>query len=260
MRSSAPSIAELRAVTQPESVMGRASGEHWAGRLYMRRLSPHLTRVLLRAGFSANAVTWLMFPTGLLAAAALTLPGLAAAVAAVLLVQAQILVDCSDGEVARWRGESSPLGVYLDRLAHHVTDAALAVALGVRAAGGWGSLDGWTTLGCLVAVLGLLVKAETHLVVVARAGTGREQVADTPAVAAPRGGLLRSLRRAARLVPFYRALVTMETTLLAVVAAVADLVAGGLTGTRALVAALVPVAAVILAGHLAGILSSGRLR
>ena len=45
--SSTPSIAELRAATQPASIFARNSGEHWAGRLYVRRLSPYVTRALL---------------------------------------------------------------------------------------------------------------------------------------------------------------------------------------------------------------------
>ena len=260
MRSSEPSIAELRSVTQPDSVLGRASAEHWAGRLYMRRLSPYVTRVLLRTGISANGVTWLMFPSGLLAALSLTLPGVAGAIGAVVFAQVQLLMDCCDGEVARWRRTSSPAGIFLDRLAHHTTDAALAIALGIRAAGGWGSLDGWTTLGCLIAVLGRLIKAETQLVVISRAAVGRPPAPDTSAAATPRGGLLRRLRRAAGFVPVFRAMVTMETTLLALGAAVVDAVAGQLIGTRALVAALVPVAVVTLLGHLVGILASDRLR
>src|SRR3954452_9787130 len=224
--SPVPSIAELRRVTQPDSVLGRASAEHWAGRLYMRRLSPNATRALLAAGVSANAVTWLMFPSGLLAGLALTVPGLAGAIGAVALAQVQLLVDCCDGEVARWRGTFSPVGIYLDRLAHHVTDAALAIGLGIRADGGWDSLGGWTTVGCGIAILGLLIKAETMLVGVARAASGKEAAPDTRAPAAPRGGLLRRLRRVAGLMPFFRALVTMETTLLALAAAIADALAG----------------------------------
>ena len=42
-----PTIAELRAATQPDSIFARNSGEHWAGKLYMRRLSPYLTRLLI---------------------------------------------------------------------------------------------------------------------------------------------------------------------------------------------------------------------
>ena len=42
-----PSIAELRVRTQPDSIFARNSGEHWAGKLYMRRLSPYMTRLLI---------------------------------------------------------------------------------------------------------------------------------------------------------------------------------------------------------------------
>ena len=260
MTSYTPSIAELRDVVQPPAHLGRASGEHWAGRLYMRRISPYVTRALLRTPLSANGVTWLMVPTGLLAAGCLTLPGLAGALGAVAFVQLQLLLDCCDGEVARWRGESSPAGVYLDRIAHHVTDAALAAALGVRAAGGWDSLDGWTTLGLGVAVLSLLIKAESHLVVVARAESGLARVPDTTASAAPRRRGLARVRRALAFAPFFRALVTVEFTVLALAAAVADAVAGDLAGTRVLLVALVAVAALTAAGHLVAVLSSDRLR
>ena len=68
-----------------------------------------------------------MIACGLLAAAVLTLPGLAGALAAVVLIQLQILLDCSDGELARWRQTRSPAGVYLDRIGHYLTEAALPI-------------------------------------------------------------------------------------------------------------------------------------
>jgi phosphatidylglycerophosphate synthase len=247
-------------VTQPPSVFERTSGEHWAGRLYMRRVSPYLTRRLIATPLSANAITWLMVPVGLAAAAALTLPGVLAAVACVALVQLQLLLDCCDGEVARWRGSSGPQGIYADRIAHHVTDAALACALGIRADGGWDAIGGWTTLGLVLAVLGLLIKAESTLVHVARAATGRPPVADTEEAARPRARGLARLRRAAGRLPFYRAFVTTETSLLALAAAVGDLVAGDQSATRVLVLVLLPVAVITLAGHLLAVVTSDRLR
>jgi phosphatidylglycerophosphate synthase len=258
--SSTPSIAELRAVTQPAGVLERASGEHWAGRLYMRRLSPYVTRLLLRTPLSANAVTWLMIPCGVLAALALTLPGIGGAIGALAFVQAQLLLDCCDGEVARWRGTSSPVGIYLDRIAHHVTEAALPVALGVRADGGWDEIGGWTTLGLVVAVLVLLIKAESHLVQVARAEAGRPLLPDRARSAAPRRTGLRRVRSALRFTPFFRAFVAIEATLLALAAALADALAGGLQVTRGLLVALVAVAIMTAAGHLVAILASDRLR
>jgi phosphatidylglycerophosphate synthase len=258
-RTSPPSIPELRAATQPASIFERHSGEHWAGRLYMRRLSPYVTRLLLAARLSPNAVTWLMIAAGLLAAAALTLPGAGFAVAALALIQVQLLLDCCDGEVARWQQRFSTTGVYLDRLGHYLTETALPIALGVRADGGWDSIGGWTTLGLVVAVLQLLVKSEGALVHVARAASGKPPVEDRAEVSAPRAGGLRALRRALGLAPFFRAFVAVEATILALAAAVADELAGELAGTRALVVALVAVGAVTASGRLVAILTSRRL-
>jgi phosphatidylglycerophosphate synthase len=255
-----PSIAELREVTQPPSIFARNSGEHWAGRLYVRRLSPHLTRLLLRTPITPDGVTWLMILAGLAAAAALTVPGPAGAILAVALIQLQILLDCSDGELARWLERRSPAGVYLDRIGHWLTEAALPIALGVRADGGWGEAGTYTTLGLVIAVLVLLVKGESALVTVARAESGRPPAADTEAIAAPRSGGLARLRRAAGRLPFYRAFVAVEATLLALAAAIVDQATGDLAGTRVLVAALVPVAGVTALGHLVAILASQRLR
>src|ERR671923_2925097 len=118
-----PTIAELRAATQPASIFARDSGEHWAGRLYVRRASPYLTRLLLRTRISPNGVTWLMILAGLAAAGVLSVPGIATAVAAGALIQLQILLDCSDGELARWRQRFSPAGIYLDPVRHWLPQA-----------------------------------------------------------------------------------------------------------------------------------------
>jgi phosphatidylglycerophosphate synthase len=259
-RTSRPTVAELRAATQPASIFERNSGEHWAGRLYIRRLSPYLTRALLPTGISPNAVTWLMILDGVAAAALLTLPGVAPAVGALLLIQLQILLDCSDGELARWKGVSSPVGIYLDRIGHWVTETALPIGLGIRADGGWDSLGSWTTLGLVAAVLQMFVKAETALVFVARAEAGLGKVEDRRAVAAPRGGALARLRRFAGVLPFYRAFVAMEFTLLALGAAIVDAIAGGLDATRFLTVAMVALGGVTAIGHLLAIISSQRLR
>jgi hypothetical protein len=52
----------------------------------------------------------------------------------------------------------------------------------------------------------------------------------------------------------------VEASFLALAAAVVDVAAGDLAGTRGLLTALVPIAAVTVAGHLAAILASDRLR
>lgn len=99
-----PSVEELRAVIHPEGMLQRRSAEHWAGRLYMRRISLRITRVLSTVtAITPNGLTYLMMLTGILAGAALIVPGLTGAVLGALLIQVYLLLDCVDGEVARWR-------------------------------------------------------------------------------------------------------------------------------------------------------------
>jgi len=255
-----PTIAELRSVTQPDSVMGRRNSEHWTGDLYMRRLSPYLTRILLGTAITANGVTVLMIVTGAAAGGALLIPGLVGAVLAALLAQLQMMWDCCDGEVARWRQTFSPTGFFLDKLGHTVAESAIPLALGVRADGGFDSLGGWTTLGALLAVLVLVNKSLNDAVHIARAVNGMPKLEDKAAEAAPRVSTVRRLRGLARFVPFHRAFHSIELSLLALVAAIVDAASGGLDGTRLLLAVLVPAAALTVVGHLAAILTSSRLR
>jgi len=236
-------------VAQPESTIRRASGEHWTGGLYMRHLSIRATRLLIPTRVSANALTWLMLLTGI-----------GAALVTLVLIQFQALLDCMDGELARWRRRTGPIGIYVDRLGHYVTDGCLAIAVGVHADGGLGSIDGWTLVGLAAAFLILLTKAETDLVHVARAQSGRERIPDTAATATSHKSVLRSLRSLAKRVPFNRALLAIEMSVLVLLAAVVDAVRGDLDGMRVLDVALLVIAGVVAVGHLLATVTSDRLR
>jgi phosphatidylglycerophosphate synthase len=257
-----PDLEELRAVAQPPEHLARYSAEHWAGS-YLRRLSLPLTRFLVGTPITANGVTWSMIPVGLLGAAAIPITGIWGPLIAVVAMQLQILLDCSDGEVARWRQTFSPAGIYLDRIGHYVTEAAIPIGLGLRAddigPGHW-QPGGWTTWGLVIAVLVLLNKSFTDLVHMARHKTGRPPVPDAAATARSRRSGLARVRSAMRYLPIFRATISIEASLLALVAGIGDVVSGGRGGTQILVAVLVPLAAITAVGHLAGVLSSSRLR
>jgi phosphatidylglycerophosphate synthase len=255
-----PTIAELRAVTQPPSVRGRRNSEHWTADLYQRRISPYVTRVIIGTSLSANAVTVLMIATGAATGAALLIPGLLGAVLAVVLGQLQMLWDCCDGEVARWRRTTSPTGVFLDKVGHTVAESAIPLALGVRADGGLDSIGGWTTLGAVLAVLVLVNKSLSDAVHVARATAGLPKFEDRAETLTPHVSTLARLRSLARFLPFQRVFHSVEMTLVVLVAAIADALLGGLDATRLLLVALLPVAGVTIVGHLVAILTSSRLR
>lgn len=261
-RTDRPSIEALRAVTQPPEIMARPT-EHWTGTLYQRRLSPYLTRVLLPTGISANGVTYLMMISGSLAAVGLLVPGIVGAVLGVFFAQLQMFFDCSDGEVARWRGTSSPMGIFLDRVGHYLAETLIALALGVRAAGGLAQLDaklGWFALGAVLAWILGMNKALNDMVHTARAAAGLDKLADDSVQKAPRSGLLARLRTTARFVPFHRIYHSIELTLIILVAAMVDAVRSDLAGTRVLLVVVVVLAAVSTVGHFVAIVASSRLR
>jgi phosphatidylglycerophosphate synthase len=258
-----PSVDQIREVCQPPAVRGRRNSEHWVADVYLRRLSPYLTRVLLPTPITANGVTWLMVATGMSAAFSLLIPGLWGALLAALLGQLQMLWDCCDGEVARWRRTTSPKGVFIDRVGHYTTEGLIPIALGLRAAGfpdtGWMDTP-WPLVGALVSILVLYNKALNDMVHVSRAYNGLPRLEEKAEVAAPRSGGLRRIRSLARFFPFHRAYHSVEMTLLALVAAIIDIPLDGLSATRFLVAFLAVFGIVTVIGHLASILSSSRLR
>lgn len=258
-----PSVAELRPIVHPDGVKDRRSGEHWAGRLYMREISLRCDPYLVNTRITPNQLTYLMIVAGVAAGAALLVPGLTGAILAALLIQLYLLLDCVDGEVARWRGQTSITGVYLDRVGHYLCEAALLVGFGVRAADVF-QTEGdsanwmWAFLGTLAALGAILIKAETDLVDVARARSGLPAVQDEAAV--PRSSGLALARRAAAALKFHRLVGGVEASLLILLVAVLDLIQGDLFFTRLGVAVLAGIALLQTLLHLVSVLASSRLK
>ncbi len=256
---SGPSLAEVKAVGQPPAVLARLNDEHLLGRLYMRRLSPGATWLFARLGWSPNAVTVGFIVCGLAAAGVTVLPGLAPAIGAAVLIQLYLLLDCSDGELARVSGRAgSVTGIYLDRIGHYLAEAALLTALGIRAQGQLAISGPYVTAGLAAAVLAMLVRAETDNVIVARASAGLSGAHDDAALAPRSAGLARA-RRLASALRVHRAIQAVELSQLILVAAIIDAASGGLAATRVLTVACLVIAGLMVVAHLAAIMASRRL-
>lgn len=257
------SIAELRQVTQPPEVRERRNAEHWTAHLYLRDVSPYLTRQLLRTPISANGVTVLMILTGWATAASLLVPGIVGAAIAVVLGQLQMLFDCCDGEVARWRGTSSPMGHFLDAVGHYTTEIFITLVLGLRAGGyPFSAPDDffWTTIGFALALVVVFNKALNDLVRVARAYAGMPKLGNAASVAAPQQRLIATLRRAVKFFPFHRMFHSVELTLVTFAVAVLALFTGSPGTERVYLIILLALALLAVAGHFVAIVSSRRLR
>jgi phosphatidylglycerophosphate synthase len=256
-----PSVAELRPVVHPEGVKDRRSGEHWGGRLYMRELSLRIDRHLVNTRVTPNQLTYLMTVAGVLALPALLVPGIPGAVLGVLMVQLYLLLDCVDGEVARWKKQYSLSGVWLDRVGAYLCDAAVLVGSGLRAADLWGGgrVDWlWAFLGTLAALGAIMIKAESDLVGVARHQGGLPPVKE--AASEPRSSGMAVARKAAAALKFHRLILGIEASLVILVLAVVDQIRGDLFFTRLGVAVLAAIAVLQTLLHLVSILASSRLK
>jgi hypothetical protein len=231
----------------------------------MRSISPYFTWLFVRIGFSPNQLTYTMIICGVLGGAAVAVSaggtiGLIWAIVGAVLIQAYLLLDCSDGEVARFRKRTSVTGVYLDRIGHYMSEVALLAGLGVRAQGAWQN-GGYVELGLLAALGAALIKAETDNVVVARAKSGLPADPETGDRALrPESTGLALAREAVSLLKLHRIIGAVELSLLIVAAAVIDKLTDGLTATRVLAIAVAAVAVLQTGLHFVSIVASRRLK
>ena len=246
IRPANPSIKELREVCQPPTVTGRSNAEHWVADLYLRRISPYLTKWLLRTPITANGVTYLMILTGISISLSLQIPGYLGLVVALVLSQLQMLWDCCDGEIARWRDTQSPRGIFLDRVGHYLTESLIPIALAYRI----NSTDYHLLFqGALISICILLNKGFNDAVHVARAFSGESRLADSKEVARPRTSLIKLLKAPFKLLPVQRLFHSVEMTLLIFI----------FMGSSELILIGLPIILFVTVGHLVAILSSSKL-
>jgi hypothetical protein len=106
----------------------------------------------------------------------------------------------------------------------------------------------------------VLNKALNDMVRVARANAGLPKLADTQSEYAPTHGVVATLRRAARFLPFHRLYHSVELTILIFVFSIVGLFIGATLADRILLVALVPLAVLALIGHFVTIMASRRVR
>jgi phosphatidylglycerophosphate synthase len=251
-------VADVIREGQPQHIRTRANAEHWSADIWWRHLSPYVSVTAIRWGLSANAVTVAMILSGWLAAASLVPGTVWGAFLAVVFAHGQMLLDASDGEVARWRRTTSPRGIFLDRIAHTTTESLMPIGFGL----GLGISDPdrfwmWVAGGCALGALVLINKSVNDGVAIARAAAGLPKLPDTAAARQPRPGLVARLKRIARLVPLHRLYHSVEQSHVYLVTALVTLLWAPFAGW--VLVALLVITPLVIAGHIAAVLTSPRL-
>ena len=120
----------------------------WAT-LVSRPLSRRLTPAALRLGLSPNQVTVTSFVIGLAAAAGFATGARPGLVAGALLLQLSLVLDCVDGDVARYRRAFSATGAWLDASTDRLKEFA---CYGGLAWGAGGGREVWLLAGVVLTV------------------------------------------------------------------------------------------------------------
>lgn len=153
------------------SAQSGAAGSAWQQRLrnasrggdglysfaVVRRLSRRGTALALRLGWRPNPVTALSLTLGLIAAALVWTGRPWAWVVAAVLLQLALIVDCMDGEIARFTRRFSAFGGWLDGVGDRVKEYAMFAAAAAVATRD-GDSSGW-----LWAVIAMALVAGRHL-------------------------------------------------------------------------------------------------
>jgi phosphatidylglycerophosphate synthase len=119
-----PPVAELRQ---------RASKRTWEQPWHalVRKVSIYATWLLLHTPISANGVTALFLASGVLAGVIFALGTRTAWIVGTIFIWLSILMDFSDGEVARFRQQGSWFGDYFEETVHSMISTAMYIGISI---------------------------------------------------------------------------------------------------------------------------------
>ena len=138
-----------RAVHAVRLARASKSDDGFVATFLSRPLSRLLTPWALRLRLSPNQVTAVSVVIGLAAAALFAVGGPVALIAGALLLQLSLVVDCVDGDVARYTRLFSPLGAWLDASTDRLKEFACYAGLAWGAGAG---RTGWVLAAAMIAL------------------------------------------------------------------------------------------------------------
>lgn len=129
-----PSIKKLYKTYSKNNLQKKGPGvdELWYSRLVGRKLSIYCTWIFLHLGWSPNQVTFLSLLFAFIGCYLISIPNLWSLILGVVLFNIYIILDSSDGEIARIKKQTSILGKYLDRVFHVFIYIFLYNSLGIN--------------------------------------------------------------------------------------------------------------------------------
>ncbi|MDH2427806.1 CDP-alcohol phosphatidyltransferase family protein [Sphaerisporangium sp. TRM90804] len=180
-------VAKLAEVDQDRARLAASvkSDDGWVATYLVSSWSRHLVRPAARLGLTPNAVTGLSVALAGLAAVAFSAGERRAQVAGAALLYLSFVLDCVDGQLARYTRAFSPIGAWLDATFARVKEYLVYAGLAVGYAGGLDRGPTGPESIWALAVAAMLVQSMRHMIDFSYAGAragkpGSERLWDRP--------------------------------------------------------------------------------
>lgn len=109
----------------------RKAVDNWHMKYISRKPSIYITWALLHTPITANGATFLFLLTGIIASLAFAAGTKLSFLIGSLLLQFWYVMDMVDGEIARYKKQSSLTGVYFDCICHYITHPFMFFCIGL---------------------------------------------------------------------------------------------------------------------------------
>ena len=116
------SIKELKKICQKEN-------DNWYGRYFVRKISIYITKLLLKTEVTPNQISGLSILIGIIAGIFFVFGNYWYTLVGALLLLLSNIVDCVDGEIARYRKSASVAGKYIESLNDYIVHSFIFVCI-----------------------------------------------------------------------------------------------------------------------------------
>lgn len=129
-----PSVKEIynkasKNVLNPNTVF---TEEIWHARLFGRKAATYFTWIFLHTNIKPNTVTIIAMALGAMGSLVFAYPSIVALLVGLVLFELYLILDSTDGELARFKKQFSSLGNYFDTIGHIVIYSCLYSAMGIN--------------------------------------------------------------------------------------------------------------------------------
>lgn len=133
-RKNIPPVGKLYATISKNNLQKSSikTDELWYSRVFGRKVSIYFTWLLLKLGLTPNQSTFLSFVLGTLGLCFFASSNITYIIFGFTLFHLYIIIDSSDGEMARYLDMKSDMGAFYDKLLHYLMKIGIIIVISLQ--------------------------------------------------------------------------------------------------------------------------------